>query len=73
MIKEGGYPNIGVCICDCPSAGHDMIMLDYSKCGNKGEPEVVHIDQEFDYKKTVLCKDFEAFIRGLVSSDVYGS
>ena len=71
MIDEWGYPESGVFICNCPSAGHDMIMLDYSKCGKEGEPEVVHVDQEQDYKKTFLAKDFETFIRGLVSSDVY--
>lgn len=71
MIDDWGYPNTGVCICNCPSAGHDMIMLDYSKCGKEGEPEVIHVDQEFDYKKTFLAKNFETFIRGLVSSDVY--
>lgn len=71
MIDEWGYPESGVFICNCPSAGHDMIMLDYSKCGKEGEPEVVHVDQERNYKKTFLAKDFETFIRGLVSSDVY--
>lgn len=71
MIDEWGYPDTGVYICDCPSAGHDMIMLDYSNCGKEGQPEVVHIDQEYDYKKTLLAKDFETFIRGLVSPDVY--
>lgn len=70
-INEWGYPNNGIYICNCPSAGHDMIMLDYSKCGKNGEPEVVHVDQEWDYKKTFLAKDFETFIRGLVNSDVY--
>lgn len=70
-ITEWEYPNDGIYICDCPSAGHDMIMLDYSKCGNSGEPEVVHVDQEHDYKKTFIAKDFETFIRGLVNSDVY--
>ena len=71
MIDEWGYPDTGVFICNCPSAGHDMIMLDYSNCGKDGEPEVVHIDQEYDYRKTYLAKDFESFIRGLVSSDIY--
>lgn len=70
-IDEWGYPEIGVYICNCPSAGHDMVMLDYSDCGKEGEPTVVHIDQENDYYKTFLAKDFESFIRGLVSSDVY--
>lgn len=71
MIEEWGYPEIGICICDCPSAGHDMIMLDYSNCGKNGEPEVVHIDQELEYKKTFLAKDFETFIRGLVNAEAY--
>lgn len=71
MIDNWGYPGTGVYICDCPSAGHDMVMLDYSKCGKDGEPEVVHVDQESDYKKTFLAKDFETFIRGLVNEDIY--
>ena len=28
MIDEWEYPAIGVAICDCPSAGHDMIFLE---------------------------------------------
>ena len=69
MIDEWNYPNIGVAICDCPSAGHDMIFLDYSLCGPQGEPEVVHIDQEGDYKITWLANDFEEFICMLFSED----
>ena len=71
MQEEWGYPEIGICICDCPSAGHDMIMLDYRNCGNQGAPEVVHVDQESDYTITFLAKNFEQFIRGLVSHSVY--
>ncbi|MDQ1163530.1 hypothetical protein QE422_003898 [Chryseobacterium sp. SORGH_AS 447] len=65
MIEEWGYPDDGVYVCDCPSAGHDMILLDYSRCGKSGEPEVVHVDQEADYRKTFLAKDFKTFIEGL--------
>ncbi|MGB4811002.1 MAG: SMI1/KNR4 family protein [Methylophilaceae bacterium] len=70
-IEEWGYPDIGVYFADCPSAGHDMILLDYRKCGKQGEPEVAHVDQESDYKITFLAKDFETFIQGLVHEDVY--
>jgi hypothetical protein len=71
MIEEWGYPAIGVYICDCPSAGHDMVVLDYSACGPQGEPTVAHVDQEADYAITYLAPDFETFIRGLVNEEVY--
>ncbi|ASK31791.1 SMI1/KNR4 family protein [Chryseobacterium sp. T16E-39] len=71
MITEWGYPNDGIYICDCPSAGHDMILLDYSKCGKNGEPEVVHVDQEDDYKKTFVAKNFETFIKGLKDDEEF--
>ena len=61
----------GESVCTCPSAGHDMIMLDYRKCGNDGEPRVVHVDQEREFKITPLARDFETFVRGLVHEDVY--
>lgn len=71
MLEEWGYPAIGVCICDCPSAGHDLIMLDYRACGPEGEPAVVHVDQERDYAITHLADTFEAFVRGLVDASVF--
>lgn len=71
MIDHWGYPDIGVVICDCPSAGHDVVMLDYRHCGKDGEPEVIHVDQESNYEITFLAPDFESFIRGLVSEDEF--
>lgn len=74
MIENWGYPDSGVYICNCPSAGHDMILLDYSECGKNlenGEPKVVHVDQESDYEITFLAKDFETFVKNLVPSSVF--
>jgi len=70
-VKEWGYPHIGVYFADCPSAGHDMIGLDYRKCGPNGEPSVVHVDQEWDYRITCLAETFESFIRGLDSETAF--
>ncbi len=68
-MEEWGYPDIGVYFADCPSAGHDMLCLDYRDCGPRGEPRVVHIHQEGDYKITPVADSFEAFVRGLESAD----
>lgn len=69
--SEWGYPDIGIYICDTPSAGHDMIALDYRICGKNGEPSIVHVDQEANYTITFLAKDFETFICGLVGEEVF--
>ena len=70
-IEEWEYPDIGVAIADCPSAGHDMIFLDYRECGPKGEPSVVHIDQEYDYAITKLADNFKKFICNLISEEEF--
>jgi hypothetical protein len=69
-MREWGYPDIGIYFADCPSAGHDMIALDY-RAG--GEPAVVHVDQEFDYRITRLAPNFAAFVSGLVTEDDFDS
>ena len=71
MIEEWGYPPIGVYFADCPSAGHDMLCLDYSSCGPEGEPRVVHVDQEFDYAVTHVADSFESFVRGLEGDEAF--
>lgn len=70
-VAEWGYPPIGIYFADCPSAGHDMLCLDYRKCGPEGEPQVVHIDQEWDYKITLVSENFESFVRGLEGDDAF--
>ncbi|MGE9762651.1 SMI1/KNR4 family protein [Pseudomonas sp. PDM20] len=71
MRAEWGYPDIGIGIANTPSAGHEMIMLDYRQCGPQGEPRVVHVDQEADFAITEVAPDFATFIRGLVSEDEF--
>jgi hypothetical protein len=70
-IEEWGYPAIGIYFADCPSAGHDMVCLDYRECGPSGEPQVVHVDQEWGYQITFVAERFEAFIRGLESDEAF--
>lgn len=64
-IEEWGYPPLGIYFADCPSAGHDMLCLDYTQVGPEQEPRVLHVDQELDYQVTVLADTFEEFILGL--------
>ncbi|SDD95975.1 SMI1/KNR4 family protein [Rhodococcus tukisamuensis] len=71
LRDEWGYPDIGIGVADTPSAGHEQIMLDYRACGPHGEPRVVHVDQEFDYRITVVAPDFATFVRGLVGEDEF--
>jgi hypothetical protein len=70
-VAEWGYPAIGIYFADCPSAGHDMLCLDYRACGPDGEPQVVHIDQEWDYRIVAVAQSFEAFIRGLEDNSTF--
>ncbi|PEB56958.1 SMI1/KNR4 family protein [Bacillus pseudomycoides] len=68
LIEEFDYPRVGIIVCESPTAGHDAVMLDYSKCGNQGEPIVIHVNVE-NYEDpiiTFLAKDFQTFINGLV-------
>ncbi|MCL6663055.1 SMI1/KNR4 family protein [Paenibacillus amylolyticus] len=68
IIEQGGYPEIGVVICECPSDS-EVVMLDYRESGNAGEPEVVHVDKKESYKITWLAPNFETFIQGLLNEE----
>ncbi|MFC4942530.1 SMI1/KNR4 family protein [Pseudonocardia sp. GCM10023141] len=65
MVEEWGYPELGIYVANCPSAGHDMIAMDYRDVGAAGEPRIVHVDQERDYAVTELAPTFAQFVRGL--------
>ena len=65
IYEKWGYPDIGLPIAFTINDGHEMVFLDYSDCGSKGEPKVVLIDRENNYKKTLLAENFEAFIKSL--------
>ncbi len=43
-----------------------MIAFDYTGCGPTGEPRGVHVDQEWDYRITVLAPDFVSFVQSLL-------
>lgn len=67
MIAEWGYPPIGIYFANCPSAGHDMVCLDYRD--NPHAPSVAHVDQDRNYAITTLAPSFEDFILGLTHQD----
>ncbi|CAH0525783.1 SMI1/KNR4 family protein [Vibrio hippocampi] len=69
MIDSWWYPDIGIYFATCPSAGHDMIALDYRKCSRDGIPQVVHVDQEYEYQISFLAENFETFAMGLTVRD----
>jgi hypothetical protein len=64
LIAEWGYPEIGVVICDTPSAGHDTVMLDYSENGPRGEPAVAYIDEDRIPRR--IAASFDEFLARLV-------
>jgi hypothetical protein len=70
MIRSAGFPEIGIIVGWTPTAGHDSIMLDYSECGPRGEPRVVHVDGDSG-ESEILAPTFEAFLRGLVDCRPY--
>jgi len=69
--EEWGYPPIGVYVANTPTAGHEMIALDYRECGKQGEPQVVYVDQEDDYSITCIAPNFATFIRELICEEAY--
>jgi SMI1/KNR4 family protein SUKH-1 len=68
MVREWGYPDVGVVIAPTPWGGHDAIMLDYTDCGPQGEPRVIHVETECAERRvTVLAPDFASFTGALTA------
>lgn len=65
LVREWGYPDIGVVICDTAAAGPDTVMLDYRDCGPSDEPSVAYIDE--DRVPRTVAPSFEAFISQLAA------
>jgi hypothetical protein len=65
VIEEWGYPRIGVVVCETPSAGHDTVMLDYSRA--LPEPEVAYIGE--DRVPRVVAPTFAALLDLLAGCD----
>lgn len=70
LIRQGGFPDVGIFIGWTPTAGHDGILLDYGPRGPAGEPRVIHVDPEGDDVQ-ILAPDFAAFLGGLVDCGPY--
>lgn len=63
-IEEWEYPSIGVVFGLCPSAGHDVVMLDYSEVGEGSrQPSIAYVDE--DRIPKIVAKTFEGFIEML--------
>jgi hypothetical protein len=70
LVREWGYPDIGIVFCEMPSAGPDAIMLDYTELSiSSVEPRVVYVD--VDQSVHVLASDFDSFLGGLRSCDQF--
>lgn len=69
LIREWGYPAIGVVVFDTPAAGPDTVMLDYSVCGPSGEPRVVYVDD--DRSVLLVASDFGELVAKLVDGSAF--
>jgi hypothetical protein len=67
LINEWGYPDIGVVICDMPSGGHDVVMLDYSGMRHECEPSVAYVDGDRIPRR--IADSFAEFIEQLIECD----
>ena len=71
LQSEWGYPEGYLNIANTPVSGHLEVFLDYREAGPNADPPVVSIDQEDNYKVTLLAESFGDFIRNLITKDEF--
>jgi hypothetical protein len=71
LQSEWGYPEGYLNIANTPVSGHLEVFLDYREAGPNTDPPVVSIDQEDNYKVTLLAESFGDFIRNLITKDEF--
>ena len=71
LQSEWGYPEGYLNIANTPVSGHLEVLLDYREAGPNADPPVVSIDQEDNYKVTLLAESFGDFIRNLITKDEF--
>jgi hypothetical protein len=68
LIEEWGYPAVGLVVGLTPTAGHEVVMLDYTSCGPDGDPAVVYVDEDADGSWAIhrVADRFDEFIEKLI-------
>ena len=64
LIREWGYPAIGVVFAATPSGGHDAVMLDFEDETGSCEPRVVYVDE--DRIPRLVAASFSEFLANLL-------
>ena len=74
ISADWGYPDSGFVFAETPTAGHTVVMFDYSLCGSAGEPRVVWVDVYDEQPETiVLAANFTEFIEHLVDAENFAN
>jgi len=70
--SEWGYPDFGFVFAETPTAGHTVVMFDYSECGSLGEPRIVWVDVYGEKPEVlILAANFTEFMEGLMDAQKF--
>ena len=73
FVEDGAPPLDGIFFADCPSAGHDALVLNYGDLNSDGEPSVAHVELEGEVAILRIADSFEAFLQALESWEAFES